>query len=63
MPLTILELCSVLKVEEILLLVFPRIISEFSGSKFLLPTLPVGGKQNFQVANLLPATVNFEYSN
>ena len=30
------------------------------GSNFLLPTFLTGGKWDFQVANLLLATVNFE---
>ena len=35
-------------------------ITEFPGSNFLLPTLLTGGKWDFQVADLLLATVNFE---
>ena len=35
-------------------------LTEFSGSNFLLPTFLYGGKLDFQVANLLLATVNFE---
>ena len=35
-------------------------ITEFPGSNFLLPTFLTGGKWDFQVANLLLATVNFE---
>ena len=35
-------------------------ISEFPDSNFLLPTFLTGGKWDFQVANLLLATVNFE---
>ena len=35
-------------------------ITEFPGSNFLLPTFLTGGKWNFQGANLLLATVNFE---
>ena len=31
-------------------------ITEFPGSKFLLPTFLTGGKWDFQVANLLFAT-------
>ena len=34
--------------------------TEFPGSNFLLPTFITGGKWDFQVANLLLATVNFE---
>ena len=34
--------------------------TEFPGSNFLLPTFLTGGKWDFQVANLLLATVNFE---
>ena len=43
-------------------LIFQEItlITEFPGSNFLLPTFLKGGKWDFQVANLLPATVNFE---
>ena len=43
-------------------LVFQEItfISEFLGSNFLLPTFLRGGKWDFQVANLLLATVNYE---
>ena len=33
---------------------------EFPGSNFLLPKFLTGGKWDFQVANLLLATVNFE---
>ena len=33
---------------------------DFPGSSFLLPTFSTGGKYDFQVANLLLATVNFE---
>ena len=33
---------------------------EFPGSNSLLPTFLTGGKWDFQVANLLLATVNFE---
>ena len=35
-------------------------IIEFLGSNFLLPIFSTGGKWDFQVANLLLATVNFE---
>ena len=35
-------------------------ISEFPGSNVLLPTFLTGGTWDFQVANLLLATVNFE---
>ena len=35
-------------------------ISEFPGRNVLLPTFLTGGKWDFQVANLLLATVNFE---
>ena len=35
-------------------------IIEFPGSNFLLPTFLIGGKWDFQEANLLLATVNFE---
>ena len=38
-------------------------ITEFPGSNFLLPGVPTiqtGSKSDFQVANLLLATVNFE---
>ena len=35
-------------------------ITEFQGSNFLLLTIQTGGKWDFQVANLLLATVNFE---
>ena len=34
--------------------------TEFPGSNFLLPIFLTGGKLDFQVANLLLATVNFE---
>ena len=34
--------------------------TEFPGSNFLLPTFLTGGKWDFQVANLLLASVNFE---
>ena len=33
-------------------------ITEFPGSNYLLPTFLTGGKWDFQVANLLLATVN-----
>ena len=33
---------------------------EFSGSNFLLPSFLSGGEWDFQVVNLLLATVNFE---
>ena len=36
------------------------LITEFTGSNFLLPTFLTGGKWYFEVANLLLATVNFE---
>ena len=36
------------------------LIAEFPGSNFLLLTFLMGGKQDFQVANLLLAAVNFE---
>ena len=35
-------------------------ITKFIGSNFLLPTIYTGSKWDFQVANLLLATVNFE---
>ena len=35
-------------------------ITEFPGSNFLLPTCLTGGYWDFQVANLLLATVNFK---
>ena len=35
-------------------------IKEFPGSNILLPSFLTGGKWDFQVADLLPATVNFE---
>ena len=35
-------------------------ITEFPGSNFFLPTFSTGGKWDFQVANLLLATVNFK---
>ena len=35
-------------------------ITEFLDSNFLLPTFLIGGKWDFQVANLLLATVNFK---
>ena len=43
-------------------LVFPRndSITKFLGRNFLLPTIYTGSKWDFQVANLLLATVNFE---
>ena len=43
-------------------LFFQEIIftTEFPGSNFLLPTVLTGGKWDFQVANLLLTTVNFE---
>ena len=34
--------------------------TEFQGTNILLPTLLTGGKWDFEVANLLLATVNFE---
>ena len=34
--------------------------TEFPGSNFLLPTFSIGSTQDFQVANLQLATVNFE---
>ena len=42
--------------------VFQEILSvtEFPGSSFLLPTIQTGSKWDFQVANLLLATVNFK---
>ena len=36
-------------------------ITKFPGSNFLLPTFLTGSKQDFQVANLLLATVHFEH--
>ena len=41
---------------------FPEITltAEFPGSNFLLPTFSIGSKQDFQMANLSLATVNFE---
>ena len=41
---------------------FPEnpLTTEFPGSNFLLPTFSIGSKQDFQVANLPLATVNFE---
>ena len=41
---------------------FPEITltTEFPGSNFMLPTLSIGSKQDFQVVTLLLATVNFE---
>ena len=43
-------------------LLFQKItfITEFPGSNFLLSTCLTGGKWDFEVANLLLATVNFE---
>ena len=35
-------------------------ITEFPGSNVLLPTFLTGSKRDFQVANLLLATVNFK---
>ena len=35
-------------------------VTEFSGSNFLLPTIYTGSNWDFQVANLLLATVNFD---
>ena len=35
-------------------------MTEFPGSNILPPTFLTGGKSDFQVANLLLATVNFE---
>ena len=35
-------------------------ITELPGSNFLLPSFLTGGKWDFQVANLLLATANFE---
>ena len=35
-------------------------ITELHGSNFLLPNFLTGGKWDFQMANLLLATVNFE---
>ena len=56
------ELCLVLQAVK---LFFKRKLApttEFQGSNFLLPTfsIPVGSKRDFQVANLLFATVNFK---
>ena len=34
--------------------------TEFPGNNFLLPTFLTGGKRDFEVANLLLATVNLE---
>ena len=34
--------------------------TDFRSSNFLLPTFVTGGKWDFQVANLLLATINFE---
>ena len=39
---------------------FITFITEFPGSNLLLPRFFIGGKLDFQVANLLLATVNFE---
>ena len=38
-------------------------ITEFPGSNFLLPTIYTGSKWDFQVADLLLATVNFKPCN
>ena len=38
------------------------LFTEFPGSNLLLPMFLTGGKWDFQVANLLLATVNFEPS-
>ena len=59
------ELCFVLNRRNISMkigLFFQDItfITEFPGSKFLLPTFLTGGIWDFQVANLLLATVHFE---
>ena len=35
-------------------------ITEFPASNFLLPTIQTGSKWDFQAANLLLATINFE---
>ena len=53
------ELCLVLQAEEFLLLP-SHYATELPGSNILPPTFSIGGKWNFQVANLLLATVNFE---
>ena len=37
--------------------------TEFPGSNILLPTFLTGGKWDFKVANLLPATVYFKPCN
>ena len=60
------ELCLVLQAVKYFLreigFYFPEIIltTEFPGSNFLLPTLSIGSKWDFQVADLLLATANFE---
>ena len=60
------ELCYVLSTEELfpvkISLLFQEITFriEFPSSNFLLPTVLTGGKWDFQVANLLLATVNFK---
>ena len=65
MPLTIgIMFClinrRIISVETGLFFLGITLITEFSGSNFLLPTFLTGGKWDFQVANLPLATVNFE---
>ena len=59
-----LELCLVLQAAEVLhqsrlLLPSHQSATKLPGSNFLPPTFSTGGKWDFQVANLLLATVNF----
>ena len=46
--------------ENWLVLLRISLITEFQASNFLLHTFLIDGKSDFQVANLLLATVNFE---
>ena len=46
--------------ENWLLLPEITVTTEFPGSNFLLPTFSIGSKQDFQVANLPLAAVNFK---
>ena len=65
MPLTILNCIQYYKQKKFfsqnrLLLPSHQFATELPGSNFLPPTFSTGGKWDFQVANLLLATVNFK---
>ena len=54
------ETTSLICTEDIHITKVDSVQGTIPGSNFLLPTVLPGSKLNFQVANLLLATVNFE---